>query len=199
MSQARLPLDARRTQIVKASRALFARKGFSGTTSRELARAAGVSEALIFRLYPTKRALYTAIIQHQIAGAPPVLAADGEPDRAYFLRLTRTFLTRVRNDSTFLRLMMFSGLEGHALSDIYYRSAVSRLIERLRRRIQAGIRAGRYRRVDPYLAARAFTSMLVHFALSQEIFLKGRPDAPPDRAAETLTDLFFSGLERPRT
>jgi AcrR family transcriptional regulator len=198
MTRPRLALDARRAQIVKASMALFAKKGFSGTTSRALARAAGVSEALIFRLFPTKRALYSAIIQHQIAAAPPILAETSEPDRAFFLRLARTFLTRVQSDSTFLRLMLFSGLEGHALSDMYYRTHVSQVLDRLRQRIAGGIRAGRYRRTDPYLVARAFTSMLVHYALSQQIFLKGRPSIPPDRVAETFTDLFFSGLETPR-
>ncbi|MGE5145195.1 MAG: helix-turn-helix domain-containing protein [Candidatus Eiseniibacteriota bacterium] len=42
---------------------LFARKGFVGTTTREIAAAAGVSEALVFRHFPTKAALYAEIVQ----------------------------------------------------------------------------------------------------------------------------------------
>jgi len=200
MARPRLAPDARRAQIVKASMALFARKGFSGTTSRALARAAGVSEALIFRLFPTKRALYTAIIQRTIASVErPYDAPGGDrlPDRDVFLRLAGDLLARVRRNDAFLRLLMYAGLEGHALSDLYYEAHVARLIGHLRRRIASGTRAGRYRAVDPVLAARAFMGMLVHYATAQALFARGRwPDLPVDRVARTFVDLFFSGLER---
>lgn len=52
----------RRDSIIRAARNVFASKGFNGTTTRELAQAAGVSEALIFRHFPTKEALYSAIV-----------------------------------------------------------------------------------------------------------------------------------------
>ena len=48
---------------------LFSRKGFAGTTTKEIALAAGVSEAIIFRHFATKRDLYTAIIEHNIHSA----------------------------------------------------------------------------------------------------------------------------------
>jgi AcrR family transcriptional regulator len=51
----------RRTSIVKAVRRVFVEKGFYRTTTRELAEAAGVSEALLFRHFPSKEALYSAI------------------------------------------------------------------------------------------------------------------------------------------
>src|SRR3954468_22399580 len=53
--------EVRRAAIVKAVRRVFAEKGFDGTTTRELARAAGVSEALLFKHFPNKEALFTAI------------------------------------------------------------------------------------------------------------------------------------------
>jgi AcrR family transcriptional regulator len=51
----------RRAAIVKAVRQVFAEKGFDGTTTRELALAAGVSEALLFKHFPNKEALYSAM------------------------------------------------------------------------------------------------------------------------------------------
>jgi AcrR family transcriptional regulator len=51
----------RREAIIKAARGVFVEKGFHGTTTRELARAAGVSEALLFKHFPSKEALYSAI------------------------------------------------------------------------------------------------------------------------------------------
>lgn len=57
----RLSAEERRAAIIKAVRRTFAEKGFHGTTTRELAAAAGVSEALLFKHFPTKEALYAAM------------------------------------------------------------------------------------------------------------------------------------------
>jgi AcrR family transcriptional regulator len=59
----KLSAEARRTAIIRAVRHLFANQGFDGTTTRELAEAAGVSEALLYRHFPTKEALFEAIQQ----------------------------------------------------------------------------------------------------------------------------------------
>jgi AcrR family transcriptional regulator len=58
---AKLTSEARRAAIIKAVRRVFADKGFHGTTTRELAEAAGVSEALLFKHFPNKEALYAAM------------------------------------------------------------------------------------------------------------------------------------------
>ena len=53
--------DERREAILCAARRVFAEKGFDGTTTRELAKAAGVSEALLYKHYPSKESLYAAM------------------------------------------------------------------------------------------------------------------------------------------
>src|SRR5262245_47345854 len=58
----RLPADDRRSQILDAAFELFAERGFHGTKTRELARGAAVSEALVFHHFPTKEALIGAIL-----------------------------------------------------------------------------------------------------------------------------------------
>src|SRR5437763_7430116 len=60
-SMSKLSAQERRAAIIKAVRRAFAEKGFHGTTTRELAEAAGVSEALLFKHFPTKEALYSAM------------------------------------------------------------------------------------------------------------------------------------------
>ena len=54
--------EKRRQAIVEAVRSVFAEKGFDGTTTRELANAAGVSEALIYKHFPSKESLYAAML-----------------------------------------------------------------------------------------------------------------------------------------
>jgi AcrR family transcriptional regulator len=74
---AKLSAEERRAAIVKAVRTAFAEKGFHGTTTRELAQAACVSEALLFKHFPNKEALYSAML----------LSCKSEKDQAMFARV----------------------------------------------------------------------------------------------------------------
>ena len=56
----------RQASLIAAAASLFARKGFNGTTTKEIAKAAGVSEALVFKHFPTKQALYAAILAEKV-------------------------------------------------------------------------------------------------------------------------------------
>ncbi len=72
----KLPPEKRREAILLAVREVFAAKGFHGTTTRELATAAGISEALMLRHFPTKEALYSAALESicaRPAGASQVI------------------------------------------------------------------------------------------------------------------------------
>jgi AcrR family transcriptional regulator len=60
-SSCKLSSEERRAAILRAVRRVFAEKGFDGTTTRELADAAGVSEALLFKHFPNKEALFSAM------------------------------------------------------------------------------------------------------------------------------------------
>src|SRR5258706_10307768 len=90
MPTVRLDSDERRKAIVTAAIPLFARKGFSGTTTRELAEAAGISEALLFRHFPSKKHLYGEILRLGCEGDPALerLAAP-EPSTATPIPITR--------------------------------------------------------------------------------------------------------------
>jgi AcrR family transcriptional regulator len=62
-SSSRLSSDERRQAIIEAVKDVFAKKGFDRTTSRDLAKAARVSEALLYKYFPTKLSLYQAMLQ----------------------------------------------------------------------------------------------------------------------------------------
>lgn len=63
MTAIRLDGEERRRSIVAAALPLFARKGFVRTTMKEIAEAAQVSEALVFKHFPSKAALYEEIMR----------------------------------------------------------------------------------------------------------------------------------------
>jgi AcrR family transcriptional regulator len=69
----RLTSDERRAAIVEAATKVFAENGFHGTTTRELAKAAGVSEALLYKHFPSKDSLFSAMLA---AGAHGDLSSE---------------------------------------------------------------------------------------------------------------------------
>jgi AcrR family transcriptional regulator len=70
MVTVRLDSEERRKAIVEAAMPLFARKGFGGTTTKEIAEAAGVSEALLFKHFPTKSGLYQDMLRSGCSADP---------------------------------------------------------------------------------------------------------------------------------
>jgi AcrR family transcriptional regulator len=57
----RKTFEERRQSIIEAIKYVFAEKGFEKTTTRELAKTAGVSEALLYKHFPSKESMYAAI------------------------------------------------------------------------------------------------------------------------------------------
>jgi AcrR family transcriptional regulator len=62
-----MPAGERKTQILKSSIPVFARDTYHGATTKSLAEAAGVTEALIYRYFGSKRELFLATIDHTSA------------------------------------------------------------------------------------------------------------------------------------
>jgi AcrR family transcriptional regulator len=120
MATIRLDSDERRKAIVMAAVPLFARKGFAGATTRELAEAANISEGLLFRHFPSKKHLYGEILRLGCEGDPVLdRMATLEPSTITLVRMihymVRYFLLageadRTERDSR-LRLVLHSFLE----------------------------------------------------------------------------------------
>src|SRR5437868_14438448 len=100
MAVTRLDSDERRKAIVTAAVPLFARKGFAGTTTRELAEAAGISEALLFRHFPSKQFLYREILQ---------LGCEGDPALERLAELPASTETLVCMVRFMVRRFVFAG------------------------------------------------------------------------------------------
>jgi len=90
MNSYRMAGDLRREQILAAAKSCFARYGFNGTTTKRVAAAASVSEALLFKHFSSKSALYAAILDD---------ACEADPAINWILALepsTRTLVALVR-------------------------------------------------------------------------------------------------------
>jgi AcrR family transcriptional regulator len=56
--------EARRADVLRSAVPAFAKGGYHGTSTEEVARAAGISQPYLFRLFPTKKALFLALVEH---------------------------------------------------------------------------------------------------------------------------------------
>lgn len=205
MATARVRFTAvdRRQQILAIAAGLFARQGFNGTTTRHIAETAGVNEALIFRHFPSKEDLYWAVIEEKCRVATwrqdlEVRLLSGESDRDVFRGIAADILEARRRDSSLSRLLLFSALENHTLSERFFRTNVAQYYELLAEYIARRIRQGAFRKVDPMLAARGFLGMLSYHFQIQELYGGKRYQNYDDaEVAAALTDLWLQGMANP--
>jgi AcrR family transcriptional regulator len=189
----------RRQDILTSAMELFAKKGFRGTTTRDLASAAGVNEAIIFRHFTNKEELYSAILEHKAGENRDSKIEELEriastsDDETFFQTLGRTFMEKHETDMTFMRLLLFSALEGHQLSDMFVASMTAR--NPIANYIQRRIDEGAFRPVDPQLAARGLFGMFASFVLWQEIFgLKKAQSYDREEVVRTFVSIFLKGI-----
>jgi AcrR family transcriptional regulator len=196
-AKARISREERQIRIIASAAALFAKNGFKGTTTREIAKAAAISEALLFKYFPTKRALYSAILAEKAPIAELLAAvedaANKRDDRRVF-QLIASYRIRRATDPTMLRLLLFSALEGHELSAMFFKNQHRMFYEYLSGYIDVRIREGAFRGMDPLLAAHSFIGMVVHHRLLHEIFGVAT-HCTPEESVETYVSLFLEGMQ----
>jgi AcrR family transcriptional regulator len=189
--QGRLSLAERRRQLIDAARRVFAERGFRGATTRQIAAAAGVTEALIFQHFPDKDALYAAILDEE-AAEPHTdrwfaelhahrLAAD---DAAVIRTLYAGLIALHERDTDLLRLMMFSALEDHPLAR-HVHARATRLYAFLEAFITDGQRRGRFRAGSPSILARATLALPVYYIMQRHLF---KTPWPPVKASEVIDE-----------
>ena len=151
MPSPRLDSEERRKAIVSAAVPLFARNGFAGTTTRELAEAAGISEALLFRHFPTKKALYREILRLGCEGDPALerLAAL-QPSTEALICIVRFMMRRfVLGDEAErteldprLRLVLHSCIEDGDYARELFETVTERVVPLFTASIEAAAAAG---------------------------------------------------------
>ena len=198
----RMSAQRRRDQIIDVAIRLFSEKGFRGTTTKEIALAAGVNEAIIFRHFSTKRALYSAILDRKASHSQAVEAAVDEAmarkdDRAVFETIAAHILDQHDEDDAFMRLLCYSALERHELAEMFHRNHVTYYYKYLAGYIKQRIADGAFRRVDAMTTVRAFIGMVLYHAQMNRFYGTNLVDISNRQAAQRFTDICFSGIVAP--
>jgi AcrR family transcriptional regulator len=198
----RLPREERERHIVEEAVRFFAEVGFGGDT-RELAKRAQVTHALLFRYFPSKEALIERVYQEVYLGRWDPAWEQLIADRSLPLRerLERFYLLYARTilSYEFVRLLMFSGLRGASMTRRWFALVGERIVKPICRELRAAYRLPSFDRVPPTQAeielVWGMNSRIFYFGVRK--FIYGMP-VPRNLeeliAAEVRT--FFDGVGR---
>jgi AcrR family transcriptional regulator len=202
----RMSGDERRSQILRVAIRLFSQCGFSGTTTKEIAREAGVSEAMVFRHFATKSELYDAILdckacEGEIRNPFEMVQEEMEAknDEQVFYKLMLNALSRHERDPEFMRLLLHSALEGHELAEIFIERNIVPIYEFLSSYISRRQKDGAIREdVEPRLIVRAFVGMMIHHSLNNSLWDKKRQllNVTNEEAARGFTKILLQGIHK---
>jgi AcrR family transcriptional regulator len=127
----RMAPDDRERMILEEAVRFFSRHGFNAQI-REFATEAGISQGLIYRYFRSKRELVERVYEQNFLkrwnrGWEAMLLDTAHPIDRRLKEFYRSYLAAI-DDSDWIRLVMYSGLEGNDLTRRYIRTQVEHLL-----------------------------------------------------------------------
>ena len=189
-------IKARRNQILDAAAAVFAEKGFHRAATKEIARAAGVSEGTIYNYFDSKADLLIGIMtrlaemEHLNEELTQALQGDA---RDFLVAIFRHRMGLIQQNDEMVQAIMPEMLVNPALRERFYQQFMRPTMTLFEQYIQARIELGHIRPLNVPLTVRAvqgmFVGLLVLRILGDEPLLSGWDELP-----EVLATLIFDGL-----
>ena len=201
MASKRMSGEERREQIILIAVELFAAKGFAGVTTREIAAAAGINEATIYKHFASKEDLFDAVIVYyaDIVGAKidETFTSEGDDYRKKMLTTARYFIEFISKDQNIMRIMLYSGLQGHPFAEKYFRAIGQRVFSIIQDAISQAQASGAIRDdIDPRYCSLLFFGVVVYYNLAKKLILKKAfEDIDDGKFLDHLDKVFFSGIQ----
>lgn len=197
----RMAAPDRRSQLINIALNVFSQKGFNGTTTKEIAAAAGVTEAIIFRHFPTKQALYQAVLESEM-GCPGFQkwmadaksCMDREDDEGLFRLIATAMVEVYRSDARLERVLLFAALEGNEQGLAHFRSFSSPIGEILRDYIVKRQSAGALANLSPGAILLAISGMAQRYAMLTQMF-GCHVDFSDREVADQFTQILMNGIK----
>jgi AcrR family transcriptional regulator len=204
----RMSGDERRSQILKLAIILFSQRGFKGTTTKEIAKAAGISEAMVFRHFATKGELYDAILDYKTHEGGQSLpwerdelinqAIENRDDYAVFYNLALNAMRKHQSDPGFMRLLLHSALEEHELADKFFDEFIVQIYEFISSYVKKRQTENAMREINPQIVVRAFMGMLIHHSLNNILWDKSQRilNISNEEAAKNFAEILLYGVSK---
>ena len=182
---------------------LFSRKGFNGTTTREIAATAGVTEAVIFRHFATKEHLYRAIIDRKV-NSPEFgewigelrTAMERNDDEAVIRRLLTAIIRTHKIDPKFERVMLYAALESNEVALLYMQQITESVVAEFRSYFARRQKQRAFVAMKPDAVLNAVVGMAFHHA--QMIYIHGidQQCLSDEDAVKAFTRIALNGLRK---
>lgn len=190
-------LSSKKTELIlEGAMQEFLEHGYAGARIDRIVEAAGVSKATVYRHFPDKEALFTALIQRMSCRKSifelQIQQAVEESPRVFLKQYAITMLENVATDPqilTFLRIIIGESGRFPELARAFVvnleKVSLDFLTQYLTKHPQLQI-------ADPEVTARAFIGTLIHFVMLRDVLQSG--DIVPierDRLLDGLIELIL--------
>jgi len=165
----------RRNQIVSAAGRLFAYQGYHGTSTRQIAHLANMSENTLFRHFDDKESLFWSTLSEHLAvidGQRDLLEriANCEPPGVVLPKMLELFADTVSYRPELIRLIAVAFLEMHPKGEAFIQERLSPALTAISHYLEMNIKVGKLRNLDPTTMTVALTmTALTHTEISQLI------------------------------
>jgi TetR/AcrR family transcriptional regulator len=201
VTQNRMSSADRQRQLLEVSMNAFSRRGFKGTTTKEIASAAGVAEAVIFQHFPSKEALYSAVLElHLDTGEEQKWMKEISEcmERTDDEGLVRSFVSRVLHsygsDPMINRVILFAALEGHEQGLARMQKQFAPVFEKFMEYIGRRQREGAFIHCDPRVIMITLGGIAHQYGLITRIFRAPTLNISEEEIAEQLTQIVLNGI-----
>jgi AcrR family transcriptional regulator len=200
-SRTRLTRDERRSQIMDAAAEVFAANGFRGTTTKDIARASEVNEALIYQHFASKEELFGEILRSKIEESAVAdfldeLPAD-QPIEQTFKDVASKILEIGFRDPLIQKLLIAATVEGNDDTRRLFLNWRIPFVAFLEQVIRSGMERNELREVDPLLSARAFVGLVMDCVLSCNLWSElGYSNPDPNDLVANNVPIFVRGLRQ---
>lgn len=188
--------------IVEAAVRLFSNQGFSGTSTREIARLAAVDETSIFRHFPRKLDLFWAAVGSRLERfrlrqeLENGLAENGDP-RMVIPMIVELLVETIRQQPEIVRLLNVSMMELRPSAEELYRRNLAPFLLAFIEYLKRCVEKGTLRSMDPGIAAVALVATVVGHPAVHHL-ITGEEDSFPDtQAAVSAYSEFWLGALLP--
>jgi TetR/AcrR family transcriptional regulator len=197
-----MPAADRQRQLLEVALNAFSRRGFKGTTTKEIAAAAGVAEAVIFQHFPSKEALYSAVLELHLETGDEQQWIDEvsgcmerNDDEGVFRSFIRRILHSYRCDPLINRVILFAALEGHeqglARMQKEFAPIFEKFMEYIARRQREGALAG----CNPHAIMIGLGGIAHQYGLITQIFRAPSLNISDEEMAQLFTRILLHGVQ----
>jgi AcrR family transcriptional regulator len=186
-----------RTRILKAALRLFARKGYDGTTTRDLATAANVAEGTVFNHFANKKAILVEVATSGWVEILTDLLTELSEMGSYkaVAQVMRRRMLHMHANADLLRVCFIEAQFHPELRDRIQSEVIAKMTDVAEVFFQTAMEKGIYRPMNPRIVAQVFLGMFAIAGFSNETIVD--PQASPQaiqEMAEGIADIFLNGV-----